>query len=930
MAVYWSLSGGGIKGAFQLGAAMGIHRVAPEYAPVAIAGTSVGAINALSLAAFDLPRAIGVLTDEYLRLSERSDMYTVSADFQNLLNADLLEDFDPKLSDTLALADGLASSDPVPAITFLLDPIIDEAVEFGLRAGGVTGAGLLLGPPGLLVTGGVAGFFALTAKRLIDDFKQAFKRLGSMQSFYTLTPIGQRIIRNVSTFDFDAIKPMRLEVVDYETGRTHAIDHQRRFRKDLDDMSFPTAAVELIGPPEQVLTRGALASAAIPMAFNPIVLTELATQQQHTMVDGGVRSTYPILSTLDLVAEDPSPTLISIGNSRIFGSMHHETRNWPIFSERSFPAYDYRSDVGADKSDKFLSYISRAIGIRNRDAPVMGRALLNERTETITVIEPSISIIGTAQVDPGLIRIWIAYGYNRAADVLADDRLQTGFHYVSDWLCASRKTIWEVEAAGGPVSLSLNRRLYLAGLALTAERERLQPNSVPPSPDTIRTDYLDPAERTLTNERLSLEFDGSAWMPREEALNKYEPLFAGRFPFDELQGRWPRTDTEAFRLYLTRVAEYVSGIDPPEPDTEEDFEDPVIDEAIDEIFVPFNVKAASQPTERFRLWRAGAQVFLAGNSTSRLAIVSGVNPFTNELVHTYLALPDADADLEAFYLSADGLESVGDHAVGVLNNISLALPLEGSGGTGVFVIRGASGDFYAGPAWQRLNAPARVDLRRADVPREGHTAILTAENHILLAAQSTNGNIIKVETDGDRLVDWKEYKINWKNSKWIPNVQRNSFGSQLPIIQTMESYGVFLHTEDGKLWFAEFPAYELEIHPVEVSEALYQFSMNGASLRNGAAVFSGIDGDIVRRIRVERTPTGDFSVHECPRVDVGALDIQHFGMSLPNAVSDDIVAIVPCVSGGQEAWLWIDGCGDEPPRVRVSEGPGTNLTPNRD
>ena len=83
--VIWCLGGGGIKGAFQVGAALAVLRGFPDYLPTRLAGSSVGAINTLAFAAYPPDEAVAVLLEEYLGLDARTDMYEITEPIATLL-----------------------------------------------------------------------------------------------------------------------------------------------------------------------------------------------------------------------------------------------------------------------------------------------------------------------------------------------------------------------------------------------------------------------------------------------------------------------------------------------------------------------------------------------------------------------------------------------------------------------------------------------------------------------------------------------------------------------------------------------------------------------------------------------------------------------------------------------------------------------------
>jgi hypothetical protein len=99
----WALSGGGAKGAFQLGAAHALFRDA-RLRPVGLASTSVGSINALKLGEGDY-RAVMELGAFWLGVRHRSDIYEAAPWVRTAIN--VLKDADLPADDIFRAVAGM-------------------------------------------------------------------------------------------------------------------------------------------------------------------------------------------------------------------------------------------------------------------------------------------------------------------------------------------------------------------------------------------------------------------------------------------------------------------------------------------------------------------------------------------------------------------------------------------------------------------------------------------------------------------------------------------------------------------------------------------------------------------------------------------------------------------------------------------------------
>jgi predicted acylesterase/phospholipase RssA len=941
MATVWCLSGGAIKGTFQVGAALALHLQKPELAPDAVAGTSVGAINALAFSGFDLPSACAVLLNEYLALTRRQDMYELAPDFRDMLAGDAFAHVTTRRA--LAMADDASVA---PVFELLLTAaegefsgVLSDAA-IGAAIGGVALAAF--GPFGLIagaLTGGLVTGLSSSFESF-QDAKEAIGAISQLRGFYTLSPVATRLARRLAAIDVPIRRAARFESIALEDGKTYAIDENARLRIGLDTLSLPTEQVELEGERRAILLQGILGSAAIPLAFQPSVVA-LRRGIDLTLLDGGVRNELPVLSTLDLLHDRPNANLVVIANSPLLTSVPGFTP-WPVFAERSSSAYDFRPH-GESEGFPAFEYFERVVDSRPRDGTTMGRALLQARVPSMLVIEPTLSILRSGQVDPGLIRIWIAYGYLRASDALQPAGIaQQAFRWSSDWITAARRIVWGIEDVGGPLALALNRTLLLAVRALLAERASRAANSVPPDADALAREF--PGTST---ELADLVLDGSNWLPRDPMFADGIPLIEGARPFATLRGQWPRLTSAvssiaghvARVLAARRVARATASAtgSPVPPDLADDA--PIVIENLGSpgrtvsvrpasipavVFPEFEVRAHTAPSRPFPLWLAGSAISTDGSR----AVIAGVNPFDNSLILTDLKPDGAPPVGSAGLLAAFRLRRAGvpdDPLVGVLDNVGLAARTDRAFHS-AHVVRGASGNFYIShEGWQRVGRPAAVDAGRRDVPNEGHACAMLNDETLLIATQASDGSPIFIETDlSGRTSRYRTGVLNWPEWPFLGTISRSVIGSRLPAIALdTGAGGGLVQAADGYVWWIALNRGRRELTPELVRDERFPFVLTGSSYAENTAVLAGMHGDVLRRFVVRIGLDGSHTMTECPRVPLAVFGLSHCGRALAAAgTGGDVIGIVPVESPAGPSWAWVSGCNSVEPRTFVSNGLG--------
>ncbi len=246
----------------------------------------------------------------------------------------------------------------------------------------------------------IAGDVALNVA--VGDINKAIEELGtaSCNSVYNLNPIMTKLQQqqylNTTAIAQSGIK-LRLGSTCLEDGGLH----------------YVTEAGVLVDDPTVTpipLATAVLASSSIPAIFPPVAMFN------KSWVDGGVRNATPLDAALQLgaytvyvvvaskPAVDPAPSFISQG---------------------------------------IVSIIGRAVLEIMPNA--LQQYLIDPPPEGVWLIQPSFDVHSPFMVDPGLISISMAYGYMRAAEILAFGSLNNPLSPLSDQIIQARLTCWSLE-----------------------------------------------------------------------------------------------------------------------------------------------------------------------------------------------------------------------------------------------------------------------------------------------------------------------------------------------------------------------------------------------------------------------------------------------------------------------------------------------------
>lgn len=409
----WLLSGGGAKGSFQVGALLYLGDNLSEYRPRAICGTSVGAINAI-LPSEGTSDSVRRLRDMWLALENESDMYLVTDEAEQIessLVAGLLDL-------TLAQVASLVLSEPPSGIE-TLDP----------RQAPITAQGKARRMDGRVKTWGWLPFagwrIAKHLKKKLNKFEDLLDRT---RSLYSLDPLSRKLDENVDVDRLQA-RPeiaLRLVSVALESGRPCFVDKLGRFAEVVSQAGH-ARYYPLPGDTKGNIVQGALASAAIPGAFPPVVFAwgsrfelgrGLADLPWRTCVDGGVRDYLPVREAVDLV--DKAHPLFDPGVIAILNSKPFESRLAPVSISELGISILPEPEIELYHDAPILDLAGRAISILRNEVnrTDLLEALIQDSEIPRHTIFPDYQITSTAQVDPGLVRINMAYGWMTAYETL--------------------------------------------------------------------------------------------------------------------------------------------------------------------------------------------------------------------------------------------------------------------------------------------------------------------------------------------------------------------------------------------------------------------------------------------------------------------------------------------------------------------------------
>jgi predicted acylesterase/phospholipase RssA len=248
---------------------------------------------------------------------------------------------------------------------------------------------------------------------------------------------------------------LRLAVTALQAGRLRYVTEDGTI---VEDDAVTPAPGGGAGPVDVV--EAVLASSSVPMIFPPRMMGD------DVYVDGGVLQNVPV-----------RPAVL-LGATRIFAILAVPLHQPP----------DTRDFTAVNGVDVFLRAMS-AVAFAERQKADLAHPL--GPATTLTVIDPTVDVVGPFEVSQGLMLLDMDYGWCRAADLLAnvDETTRAQAVAATDAIVTARTLAWHREeeiwarGVGGPVELHRLRALKRTIRAAVEEREKL---GVPTPPDAER------------------------------------------------------------------------------------------------------------------------------------------------------------------------------------------------------------------------------------------------------------------------------------------------------------------------------------------------------------------------------------------------------------------------------------------------------------
>lgn len=380
------LAGGGFKGAFELGALqhlVGTLGIVPQVVTATSAGAVLGTVIAQGRTAQEC----------------RQRLIEAEGDLMAMTRTDVVFAEQPWLEQL----DGTSASDTIHRlVTEHGRPELDDDWdELEAEALAVIGADADDSPRGRRHHLEEVAEFTKTlvgGRNLEHGLPRAVLNLGPFES-----SIRGQVDAGIATVDPALVaRPglsLRLAVTALKERQTHYVTEQ-------GDLVGPDARTRRIGANGIDVIDGVIASASVPGVFPP---RELGNDRY---VDGGCLQNIPLQAAVDLGATQ-------------------------IFTLVAVPVHQVKKRLSLWAAES-LGYLSTQVENLAVDLP---------DGTTNTVIQPTIEVVGSFEVHPGLMRIDIHYGRMRAEECTAglDDGLDPIVKMASDTITTMRQLAWQLE-----------------------------------------------------------------------------------------------------------------------------------------------------------------------------------------------------------------------------------------------------------------------------------------------------------------------------------------------------------------------------------------------------------------------------------------------------------------------------------------------------
>lgn len=459
----WALSGGGAKGAFQLGAMLYLWRDV-RYSPIGIASTSVGSVNALAVAEKSAA-GFNKLKSTWLALKNLDDMYTVQPWVAEIDRLRLLRDSGISLGRMVRQAaprtlhpdaEQVAQLDPLQGVRDILDSASGIAGFIASPIGVLIGATVTpLVAPLMPVWLPLAWSAASAIEEKIDDLRRTHTILSRRaDGLFNFAPLTEKLRRLVDQRAIAAAgTKLRVCMVDLATQSLVYCDEHFELYRYFTDKATGRGTQENVGRlHEHWLGHAALASASIPVVNPPYPVHREHVDAVLHAVDGGVREIIPVGPARQILDETPPERPGERGGVIAIGAgVVNPSRSDFMFAElgeAGFRLQDYKPlTVGGgaisicieEVADNELRYL------RHWMAPEFDRM----------AIMPSFSLGETSSVDPGVVQLSIAYGWMTAFDQLAarhrrltDEEYRRDLWFWTNLIIQKRYACWKLEREG--------------------------------------------------------------------------------------------------------------------------------------------------------------------------------------------------------------------------------------------------------------------------------------------------------------------------------------------------------------------------------------------------------------------------------------------------------------------------------------------------
>lgn len=427
-----ALAGGGTRGSFQTGALLYLENVWQSFDPVLVVGTSTGALNALVVS--EMGSGAGEkLCRIYTALRNREDLFDRPAWWEPVRDA---------LNDVLGIDINTLGRGGRGDREFI-ETEDAQLAQNVVRFGPFAAAALAVALPQFFSVF-AAGFTNWLAYRIDEEFgdlEELADRINeayllwrdSAQSIHTLEPL-RAIIENQVSFDDVGRIPLRMCLAALQRGEI-------AYATDGGELLFGSAVRETANPIWQLsdfdsnpVLDCTIASASIPGVFPPVTLRQSPAGGDY-FVDGGTREMIPAKAAAEF---SPEQIVGILASSPKTTPINYTTRD---FSGNEIPDRPHILEIPPRAIDMMLDEIARD--------DIYPSGGWGDDIERI-FIHPLRNVHSSLDVEPGLIRINISYGYMRAfltyrgAKGLLQGNAASMIFYI-ERIVASRLESWRLE-----------------------------------------------------------------------------------------------------------------------------------------------------------------------------------------------------------------------------------------------------------------------------------------------------------------------------------------------------------------------------------------------------------------------------------------------------------------------------------------------------